>query len=48
MGFVVWTLVPVIDDQLLRTEVGYAVATATLATILWRIYRSPAPAPTYS
>ncbi|UGS35814.1 lipopolysaccharide biosynthesis protein [Capillimicrobium parvum] len=46
VGFVVWTLVPVIDDQLLRTEVGYAVATATLATILWRIYRSPSP--TYS
>jgi hypothetical protein len=34
--FVVWTLLPVVDDPLLRAEVGYVVATATLAGLLVR------------
>jgi O-antigen/teichoic acid export membrane protein len=33
-GFVAWTLLPVVDDQLLRAEVGYAAATAVLAAVL--------------
>ncbi|TMK25560.1 MAG: hypothetical protein E6G62_04900 [Actinobacteria bacterium] len=32
-------LVPVLDDQLLRTEVGYAGATAVLALTLAAVYR---------
>jgi O-antigen/teichoic acid export membrane protein len=38
--FVVWTLLPVIDDQLLRVEVGYAGATAVLSFALLLVYRS--------
>jgi O-antigen/teichoic acid export membrane protein len=34
--FVVWTLLPVVDDPLLRAEIGYVVATATLAGLLVR------------
>jgi O-antigen/teichoic acid export membrane protein len=33
-GFVGWMLVPAIDDQLLRAELGYAGAAATLMTLL--------------
>jgi O-antigen/teichoic acid export membrane protein len=38
--FVIWMVVPAIDDELLRAEVGYAAATALLCTALWRLYRS--------
>jgi O-antigen/teichoic acid export membrane protein len=38
--FVVWTLLPVIGDQLLRVEVGYAGATALLSFALLLVYRS--------
>lgn len=38
-AFVVWTLVPVVDDQLLRAEIGYAAATGALSALLWRTFR---------
>ncbi len=38
-GFVIWMLSPVIDDQLLRTEVGYCCATAVLSALLTAVYR---------
>lgn len=34
--FVVWTLLPVVDDPLLRAEIGYVAATGTLAALLVR------------
>ncbi|HEY3189117.1 MAG TPA: hypothetical protein VGJ70_16650 [Solirubrobacteraceae bacterium] len=37
--FVVWTLVPVVDDQLLRVEAGYALATGALSVCLLVLYR---------
>ncbi len=37
-GFVAWTLLPVVDDQLLRAEIGYAAATALLSALLWRTH----------
>ena len=39
-AFVAWMLSPAIDDQLLRTEVGYCAATALLATLLAGVYRA--------
>ncbi len=39
-AFVAWMLSPAIDDQLLRTEVGYCCATALLAVLLAGIYRA--------
>jgi len=39
-AFVGWMLLPAIDDQVLRTEVGYCGATALLATLLTVVYRS--------
>jgi O-antigen/teichoic acid export membrane protein len=39
-AFVVWMLSPGIDDQLLRTEVGYCCATAVLSAMLAAVYRS--------
>ncbi len=38
-AFLAWMLSPVVDDQLLRTEVGYSCATALLAMLLFAIYR---------
>ena len=38
-AFVIWMLSPVIDDQLLRTEVGYCCATAALSVLLTAVYR---------
>jgi O-antigen/teichoic acid export membrane protein len=40
-AFVAWMLSPAIDDQLLRTEVGYCCATLALAALLALVYRSP-------
>ena len=39
-AFVIWMLSPVIEDQLLRTEVGYCCATAVLSALLALVYRS--------
>jgi O-antigen/teichoic acid export membrane protein len=48
-AFVAWTFVPLVDDQLLRSEVGYAGATALLALSLWRVYAAgPVRATGYS
>jgi O-antigen/teichoic acid export membrane protein len=38
-AFVAWTFVPLVDDQLLRAELGYAMATGLLAALLYRFYR---------
>ncbi len=38
-AFVIWMLSPVVDDQLLRTEVGYCCATAVLSLLLTAVYR---------
>jgi O-antigen/teichoic acid export membrane protein len=37
--FLAWMLIPVVSEQLLRTEIGYAGATAVLALALWVLYR---------
>ncbi|MGO9489281.1 MAG: lipopolysaccharide biosynthesis protein [Solirubrobacteraceae bacterium] len=37
--FVVWMLTPVVSEQVLRVEIGYAGATALLAAALWLLYR---------
>ncbi len=39
-AFVVWMLAPVIDDRLVRTEVGYLGAAALLCAQLWAIHRA--------
>jgi O-antigen/teichoic acid export membrane protein len=39
--FVVWMLVPVVGDELLRAEVGYAGAAAILCALLRALYRRP-------
>jgi len=39
-AFVAWLLSPVIEDQLLRTEIGYCCATAALAALLGLVYRA--------
>jgi hypothetical protein len=41
-AFLAWMLLPVIGDQVLRTEVGYAGATALLALALATVYRGGA------
>ncbi len=46
--FLAWMLTPAVSDQLLRTEIGYAGATAVLALALGLLYRrggrgEPAP-----
>ena len=43
--FMVWMLLPLIGDQLLRVEVGYPGATAALALALWLLYRRRAASP---
>jgi hypothetical protein len=40
--FVVWTVLPVVDDQLLRVELGYAMATGLLSILLLAVYRTGA------
>jgi hypothetical protein len=37
--FLAWMLSPLVGDQLLRTEIGYASATAVLASTLAVVYR---------
>jgi O-antigen/teichoic acid export membrane protein len=43
--FVAWMLIPVVSDQVLRVEVGYAGATALLAGALGMLYRRGAAQP---
>ncbi len=43
-AFVAWMLIPAVNEQLLRTEIGYAGATALLALMLAELYRRSAPA----
>jgi O-antigen/teichoic acid export membrane protein len=38
--FVIWMFLPVVGDQLLRTEVGYSGAVGLLAVALWMLYRT--------
>ncbi len=42
-AFLVWMLTPAVGEQLLRTEIGYAGATALLALMLTTLYRRGAP-----
>lgn len=39
-AFLAWTFLPFVEDPLLRVEVGYAVATAILASLLFAVYRA--------
>jgi O-antigen/teichoic acid export membrane protein len=41
--FVVWMLVPLVSEELLRTEIGYLGATSLLALMLGFVYRRGAP-----
>jgi len=44
--FIVWMLLPIVDDRLVRAEVGYLGATALLCAQLWWLHsatRRPAP-----
>lgn len=43
LAFFGWMLLPAVSDQLLRTEIGYAGATALLALMLAGLYRRGAP-----
>ncbi len=43
-AFVAWMLSPVVDDQLLRAELGYCCAAALLAALLAMVYRVRAAA----
>jgi O-antigen/teichoic acid export membrane protein len=44
--FVVWMVLPVVDDELVRAEVGYAGAAGLLCALLYGLYRrGPASAP---
>jgi O-antigen/teichoic acid export membrane protein len=39
-AFVIWMVVPVVDDELVRAEVGYAGAAVLLCALLWSLYRA--------
>jgi O-antigen/teichoic acid export membrane protein len=41
--FVVWMLVPLVSEELLRTEIGYLGATSLLALMLGAVYRRGGP-----
>jgi O-antigen/teichoic acid export membrane protein len=43
--FVVWMLLPVVDDELVRAEVGYAGGAALLCASLYGLYRAGTAAP---
>lgn len=43
--FLCWMIAPIVDDQLLRTEIGYLGATAVLAALLAIVYRRGRSAP---
>jgi hypothetical protein len=38
-AFVVWMLLPIVDDRLARAEFGYLAATALLCAQLWALHR---------
>jgi len=42
--FLVWMFVPIVSEELLRAETGYALATALLAALLFVLYRVTSPA----
>ena len=44
-AFVVWMLVPLVDDVLLRAETGYAGAALALCGVLWALERRGAVGP---
>jgi O-antigen/teichoic acid export membrane protein len=44
-AFVAWMLLPLVSEELLRTEIGYLGATSLLALMLGFVYRRGAPAP---
>jgi O-antigen/teichoic acid export membrane protein len=44
-GFLVWMTLPVVDDVLLRAQIGYAGAAAVLCAVLYALYRRDAAAP---
>jgi len=49
VAFIVWMLVPLVGDQLLRAETGYALGTGLLCVMLFAVYRTPRAAqPAYS
>ena len=41
--FVIWTLVPLVEDEFNRVEIGYFGAAALLCSLLYFIYRRPHP-----
>jgi O-antigen/teichoic acid export membrane protein len=43
--FVAWMLIPAVGEQVLRTEIGYAVATGLLVLTLGALYRRSSPPP---
>jgi O-antigen/teichoic acid export membrane protein len=43
--FVAWMLMPLVSEELLRTEIGYLGATTLLAVMLGAVYRRGRPAP---
>ncbi len=43
--FVVWMLLPLVSDELLRTEIGYFGAAGLLALLLGAVYRGSGAAP---
>jgi O-antigen/teichoic acid export membrane protein len=42
--FVLWMVVPIVSDELVRAEVGYAGAAGLLCVLLYALYRRPAGA----
>jgi O-antigen/teichoic acid export membrane protein len=44
-AFVVWMVLPVVDDELARAEVGYAGAAGLLCALLYALYRRRGPLP---
>jgi O-antigen/teichoic acid export membrane protein len=36
VAFLLWLVLPIVGDQLLRVEIGYPLSTAVLAALLWR------------
>jgi O-antigen/teichoic acid export membrane protein len=42
-AFLAWMVSPAVGDELARTEIGYAGATAILAALLWTAYRRGLP-----
>lgn len=44
VAFLAWMFAPIVDDQVLRAELGYALAAALLCALLTAVYRlAPAP-----